>query len=455
MSGRVTRALCAAAMVVAVASQVQAEGPEQAVQRLERELAVLRAAVEELRAAGPAEARLEEIERRLGLLAEEIEDLKVGEAALAPDLSARVSGLGPAASKVYQRDSGVSIGGYGELLLTSPRGTRDDGTPSGAIDRFDLLRAVLYIGYKFDERFVFNSEIEVEHGSTGKGGEVSAEFAYLDWLYRPGLSLRGGLVLLPMGLVNEMHEPTTFLGALRPEVEQRIIPSTWRENGLGAFGDVGGFSYRSYLVTGLDGAGFSANGLRGGRQKGALAKAESWAWTGRLDWAETPGLLVGLSAYVGDSGQDLLAADGTGLGVRTTIWDVHADWRWQGLRLRALWTSAGLDDVAELNRALGLEGSASVGSRLEGGYLELGYDVLARRGGRSSLVPFARWETADTQVRVPSGFARSGATDVEVLTLGLHFQPIEQLVLKLDWQDVDNAAGTGVDRVNALLGYIF
>ena len=257
---------------------------------------------------------------------------------------------------------------------------------------------------------MFNSEIEVEHASTGSGGEVSAEFAYLDWLYRPGFNLRGGLVLLPMGLVNELHEPTTFLGAIRPEVEQRILPSTWRENGVGAFGDVGGFSYRSYVVTGLDGDGFTATGLRGGRQKGARAKAEDWAWVGRLDWTATPGLLVGVSGYVGDSGQGLTGDDGATLGVRTTIWDVHADWRWRGLRARGLWTSAELDDVAELNRALGLEGASSVGSRLEGGYVELGYDLLAGRGGRSSLTPFGRWETVDTQAEVPSGYSRSGST---------------------------------------------
>jgi hypothetical protein len=208
-------------------------------------------------------------------------------------------------------------------------------------------------------------------------------------------------------------------------------------------------------VTGLDGDGFSASGLRGGRQKGARAKAEDWAWVGRLDWTATPGLLVGASAYVGDSGQGLTGDDGAELGVRTVIWDVHADWRWRGVRGRGLWTSAELDDVAELNHALGLEGTSSVGTRLEGGYVEVGYDLLAGRGGRSSLIPFGRWETVDTQAEVPEGYSRKGSTDLEVLTLGLAYQPIEQIVIKLDWQDLDDAAGTGVDRFNVGLGYIF
>src|SRR5690606_5504586 len=118
-------------------------------------------------------------------------------------------------------------------------------------------------------------EIEFEHASTGQGGEVSVEFAYLDYLATPHLGVRAGMVLVPMGFVNELHEPTTFLGTTRPLTESTIIPTTWRENGAGVFGDIGDFSYRAYVINGLDAVGggssraggFSAAGLRGGRQK--------------------------------------------------------------------------------------------------------------------------------------------------------------------------------------------
>ena len=116
--------------------------------------------------------------------------------------------------------------------------TGDDGADSGKTDTFDLLRAILYFGYKFDDRFVFNSEIEFEHSTTSESGSASVEFAYLDYLFKPGFNVRGGLLLVPMGLVDELYEPTTFLGAKRPETERRIIPSTWRENGLGAHGSI-------------------------------------------------------------------------------------------------------------------------------------------------------------------------------------------------------------------------
>jgi len=431
-----------------------AAGVDDPVSRLEREVAELKAAMAELRAQGLAEERLLEIERRLELLAVEVENLKVGEAVVTATRDGAVSGLGPAASKVYNTEGGVSIGGYGEALLEVFDDERDDGSPSGATDRFDLLRGVLYFGYKFDDRFVFNSEIEFEHASTSKSGSASVEFAYVDYLYRPGFNLRAGLVLLPMGWINELHEPTVFLGAGRPLTERLIIPTTWRENGVGAYGDLGSFSYRSYVVNGLDAAGFSAKGLRGGRQKGSKAKAEDFAWVGRFDFEGVPGLIAGVSAYLGDSGQDLVDDSGAAIGVGTTIIDLHADYQIHGLELRGLYARAELDEVAALNQALGYEGNASVGETMEGMYLQAGYDVLAGRG-QSSLTPYLRWERVNTQEQVPESWSSDPANDQRILTLGLAYQPIEELIIKVDYQNVDNRAETGVDQFNVSLGYIF
>jgi hypothetical protein len=374
--------------------------------------------------------------------------MKTGEAAAEADESQY--GLGPAASKIYRTDRGLSIGGYGELLYQKFDSERDNGTDSGRTDTFDLLRGVLYFGYKFNDRWLLNTEIEYEHA----GGEVSVEFAYIDYLWRPEASLRGGLLLVPMGFINELHEPTVFLGANRPDIERLIIPTTWRENGFGLFGEAGPVSYRTYVVNGFRGAGFTAAGLRGGRQKGNQAKAEDFAWVGRLDFTGVPGLLVGGSAYVGDSGQDLETSGGDGISVGTSLIEGHLEWRWRGLEFRALGVQAELDDVADLNRALGLTGNQSVGEKLQGYYLQLGYDVLAGRGDRA-LIPYVRWETYNTQDEVPAGFRANPANDIEVLTLGLALKPIEQIILKIDHQNYDNAAGTGVDQLNVLLGYVF
>jgi len=427
---------------------------DEKLRELEQEVQELKAAIEELRALGLAEDRLTEIERRLEILAEEMEDLKVGEAAVKVSRDQTVAGLGPAASKVYQQDHGVSVGGYGEALLELFDNSRDDGSESGTTDRFDFLRAVFYFGYKFSDRWIFNSEIEFEHASTSEGGSASVEFAYLDYLYRDGFNLRTGLVLIPMGWLNELHEPTVYLGAMRPRTENRIIPTTWRENGIGAYGAFGGFGYRSYFVNGLDASGFSAKGLRGGRQKGAKAKAEHFAWVGRIDFTGVPGLTAGVAGYFGNSGQDLEDAGGNSIPVGTSILDLHVEYRYRGLELRGLWARAELDDVAHLNDALGYEGDQSVGEVLEGGYLQAGYDVLAGRG-KSALIPYARWEQINTQQKVPDGWSANPSNDEHLLTLGLAYQPIEQLIFKAEYQNIDNRAGTGVDQFNLSMGYIF
>jgi hypothetical protein len=456
MSRRSTRLCISFFLVLSLgATLALAESPEERAERLEGEIEQLRAMITELQGESDGDDRLSEIERQLGILAEEIENLKIGEEIPVATSSEPVPGLAPAAAKVYRKDQGLSIGGYGEGLLEVFDDARDDGSASGKTNTFDMLRAIVYFGYKFNNRFVFNSEIEFEHSTTSKSGSASVEFAYLDYLYRPGFNVRGGLLLVPMGLINEVHEPTTFLGAKRPETERRIIPSTWRENGLGVHGSLGGFTYRTYLMNGLDASGFSAAGLRGGRQKGSKAKIDDVAWVGRADWIGTPGLMAGVSAYFGDSGQDLTAADGSGVDVPTTIWEAHVEWRIKGLELRGLYATSTLDDATALNEALGYVGSASVGEEMEGYYLQAGWDLFSRRQGRQSLTPYIRWESIDTQKKVPDGYERNGATETEIFTLGLAYQPIEQIIIKLDWQDIDNAAGTGVDQFNVAFGYIF
>ena len=458
-----THRLAASLLLVlafAAAAADTVEDLERRVRELEREVAQLRKAD----AADPD--RLAELERQIQILTEEIERLKLGEAAPAAEQSRH--GLGPAASKVYAVREGVSIGGYGEALYENFAPQREDDAPSGRTDQVDFLRLVLYAGYKFHDRLVFNSEIEFEHATTGSGddskGEVSVEFAYLDFLLRDAVNLRAGMVLVPMGFLNELHEPPVFLGARRPQVEQRLIPTTWRENGVGVFGDLGPLSYRAYLVAALDAlpgtssdaAGFTAAGIRGGRASGSRSPARDVALTGRLDWTPVRGLTLGSSFWTGDTGQGAFTPGGAEIEARTTLADVHADWRWRGLQARALYVRTTIDDVELINEARGFTGDASVGERQFGWYGELGYDVLAGRGtGTAALIPFARHERFDTQHRVPAGFAASPANDVEITTVGLVYKPILNVAVKADWNSISNEARTGVDQVNLALGFLF
>jgi hypothetical protein len=452
-----------AASVLMTALPVLADEPretlEQRVEKLEKLLAETRAELAAAKAAAGADPRrLREIERQIEVLAREIEQWKLGEVAPAASESKDVRyGVGPAASKVYGK-KGVSIGGYGEFLYQNFGGSRQDGEPSGLRNQADLVRAVLYFGYKFDDRWILNTEIELEHAVTAsdKGGEVEVEFAYLDYLFSRSLRARAGLVLIPMGLINELHEPPTFLGALRPDVEQRLIPSTWRELGAGVYGDAGRFSYRLYAVNGLNSEGYSAQGIREGSQEGSEAAAENWALTGRLDWTPVAGALLGASFFSGNSDQGRSTPAGRSFSGRTTLYDLHADWKWRGLWLRGLYVRTNVSDAAAINEANALKGEDSIGRRQWGWYLQGGFDVLSlRAGARASLTPFLRYERYDTQAQVPSGYARNPENDAKLLTVGAVFKPIEPIAVKIDWQRRRNAARRGVDQWNVGLGYLF
>jgi len=317
------------------------------------------------------EDRIAELERTVAILADELErtrsELAVPEG---QPLSSKF-GLAPAASKIYDLGRGLSIGGYGEGYY---RNLVDD--QGGAKNHADLLRMVLYTGYKFTDRILFNAEIEFEHATTGStesssGGSVSIEFAYLDFMLSDWANIRAGLVLVPMGFVNEIHEPVSYFGVNRPEIERQIIPSTWRENGVGVLGTLfEQVDYQAFVINGFNAEGFDSGGLRGGRQKGNRALAEHLALVARLDWTPIQQLLVGGSVYHGNSGQNQdVGVSGTfgSYSVEipdtpTTIWEVHAQYEDHGLHLRSLFTMAEIGDSADLTAALGPVGALSGGT---------------------------------------------------------------------------------------------
>ncbi|MGH7731952.1 MAG: hypothetical protein ACRENJ_11965 [Candidatus Eiseniibacteriota bacterium] len=406
----------------------------------------------------PAQERVAELERKVDVLTQEIEQLKLGAVADTARAGPRL-GFAPGASKVYGVGRGVSVGGYGEMLLQRFGGEREDGVPVNAAPRLDYVRNVLYVGYKFDDQVLFNSELEVEHAgvSDEAHGEVVLEFAYLDWAPRREIGVRAGMLLVPVGLVNEWHESPVLIGARRPEVEQRILPTTWRVNGAGVFGELPvGLAYRAYLTEGLDAGRFTAeNGIREGRQAGSEARVLKPALSGRVDWTGTAGLLLGASAYTGDSWQESQPAD-TLLEPRVTVADLHARLEWRGLQARVVLVRGWLDDAGDLSDHLGLTGPSRLGRSFWGYYVEAAYDVLplAYPGTRYGLLPYARFERSDTQDDVPGG-SEDPANDRITLTTGLALKPHPNVVLKLDHQQRRNQAKTGVDQWNAAVGYLF
>lgn len=440
---------------------------------------LLAAVISDANAETPEEAenagRLEDLEEQVEILADEVGRLESIFAVPEESALESVHGLGPAASKVYKRDHGLSIGGYGEIRLRSFQNTKDDDQD----DVFDALRAVFYVGYKFNENWVFNSEIEFEHAG-GDGGSVSAEFLTLDYLWRDEANLRMGLVLVPMGFVNEIHEPNFFFGAERPEVERVILPSTWRENGVGIFGRIADrISYRAYVINGFKGSDFTSNGLRAGRQKGSRALANDFAFVARVDVDVAPSLLLGGSIYTGQSGQEEDFTSPIDCITRslpdamTTIYELHLQYKGYGASVRGLWTEAFVDEAGRLSRALdksyidagggtrvfdGNNPDQAIAQQMRGWYVEVAYDILPlfHEETRMSLEPYFRYERYDTQRDVSDLLYRADKSkDIELYVAGLQFKPIPQIVLKLDYRHFDPAKGHRADEVQALVGYVF
>lgn len=395
---------------------------------------------------------LEELQRQLDILAEEVERLRAGEDEPMDAEQARRIGLAPSASATYGIDRGVSIAGYGEMLYENFADTTDAGEPTNRTSQLDFLRAILYAGYRFNDQFLFNSEIEVEHAD-----EIFVEFAYVDFQASENFGLRGGMLLVPMGLVNEFHEPTVFIGAERPVTENRIIPTTWRENGGGVYGSYDRVAYRAYVVNGFNGANFSSSGFRGGRQKGSQAKATDMGFAGRFDVFPTPGVFFGVSLFSGGSDHGEIELDGQQVDNTTTIFDVHAQAQFRGLDVRGLFAQSHLSHAAELNMALGNTGTDGIAERMRGSYLQVGYDVLSQVANNYgvALTPYVRYEVVDTQSEMPDGFARSLSTDNTYITAGVELKPLPNIVVKIDHAWVSNDADTGINQFNINLGYAF
>ncbi len=349
----------------------------------------------------------------------------------------------------------VTIGGYGEMHYNAVR--PESGPMTNEVD---FHRLVLYVGRQFNEDLRFYSEIEVEHAIVGDGkvGEVAVEQAFIDYRLSEhvpilgDLTLRTGLVLVPMGIVNQWHEPPIFHGVERPNVDKVIIPSTWREAGMGLVGKPHEqVSYELYVMSGLDPMGYSAkSGIRGGRQKGGEARTDGLAFTGRLQFVPTAQTLIGVSGYFSQSGKntDALSAKVPVLGVSA---DVRT--RIEGVEARAEFAMFNIGDNDDLNALVDAAGDplVSVSDRLIGAYAEVAYDVLYTMDAEAQLLPFGRFEYYDTD---PDDDTRS----IIDIVLGLSYRPIPQVVFK---QDVTirrkggDVSGDNATILNLGIGFLY
>jgi hypothetical protein len=404
-----------------------------------------------------ADSNVKNLERKTDILSQEVEKLRTNLAIPEEKQLKSAYGLGPAASKVYQVGKGLSLGGYGEANYQKI--VSDQGK---AKDNADFERLVLYVGYKFTDWILFNSEIEFEHGTTGEGaeeeGEVSVEFAALDFFIDPRVNIRTGMVLMPMGFINQIHEPPFFFGNNRPVVDRKIIPTTWREIGVGLFGAITpNWTYTGYVINGLDAEGFDSNGIRDGRQNGAQALAENFGYVVRTDYTPDalPGVTVGGSAYLGNSGQDLEYA-GQKPNVFTQLYEAHVQWKYRGLEFRTVGAWGHINDAGILSAAKG----ETVGSQNYGVYTEVGYDVLPLmfKDTPQYLAPFFRYEKYNTIAKAPEGWTDNPINPTknqQIFQVGLQYKPIPQVVVKADYRNFSAEEGSVPDDFNLGFGFIY
>lgn len=345
----------------------------------------------------------------------------------------------------------VTVGAYGELTYNQPEGNNGE---------LDVQRLVLLFGYKFNDKTQFVTELELEHVE-----EVFVEQAFVNYAVAPNVSLRGGLMLVPMGIVNEFHEPTTFNGVERPAVDNVIIPTTWREMGIGVTGRFNDLSlgYQAYVFNGFkstisDGeggvSGFlkGSNGLRSGRQKSIKSTVDSPTLSTKFDYYGIPGLRLGLAGYFGktQAADNVEEIDGANIGI--SMIGLDARYAYQRFTARGQFIHASLSDTEAYNNLTGRD----LGSALQGWYLEGAYNLLPQEN-QQRLFAFLRYEQYDTHADTDGGLARNDAYNRTDVTTGLSYHIAPGVVLKGDYQFRDNAAsGSNVpNRLNFGIGVWF
>lgn len=310
----------------------------------------------------------------------------------------------------------TTVGGYGELHYAN--------TDSGK--EMDMHRFILYLGHEFNDKIRFFSETEIEHAvSDPNGGEVAIEQAYLEFDIADNTAIRAGILLVPMGIINETHEPPTFYGVERNNVEKNIIPATWREGGVSVTGQLNNsLSYDVAVHSGLQIPASNDYAVRKGRQGVSNAPADNLAITARMKWTAMAGLVVG-----GGIQQQSDATQGTDAAAGgATLIEAHTIYQHQQFSMRALYASWSLDGT----------GPKAVGADKQSGwYIEPSYKLNSKWG------VFVRQSSWDNQA------GNNANTENTQTDAGFSYWPHEDVVIKANIQKLDKA---GTDDNGFMLG---
>ncbi|GEM_PF-3039165 len=323
--------------------------------------------------------------------------------------------------------SSTYVGGYGEMNYQN----FSNGNPP----RLDISRFVIYLDHTFDSRWTFRSETEIEHVKIegGAGGEIGIEQAYLEYRANERIGWRGGLLVLPIGIMNQTHEPNSYFSVLRPLFDQTVVPTTWAEIGTGVYGNLSkALAYQLYLSEGLQTQNSTMQTLDGAKQEGWAAAETSDtlagsnvsrpALSGKLTFTPAEGLEIGASGYL-ERGPTTIFSNLFELG------DLDVQYETNAWRFRA--------EGAYVNTGMVLP---DVPAQVVGGYGELAFNLFSFTKMRSQLWAFSRFEeyafreyTSDSSEDI-LGDGPTVSTIHRALVSGVAFKPMNELILKADYQ---------------------
>ena len=394
--------------------------------------------------------RLDAMQQEMSKLRAEITELKSAQTktdAAAAQANAAVQEVKQeVASTGASKPSGgpsTVVTGYGEINYNRYNNSTNAIRFSGAPDtQADARRVVLGIQHRFNDKTKFVGEFEWEHAVTSASdrGEAAIEQAFIEHQVTPNVAIRAGLFLVPMGLLNERHEPASYYGVERNVVETAIIPSTWREGGLLAIGTFGnGFTVQGGITTGFDLSKWDSTSREGREsplgsihQELSFAKAKNLSVIGALDWRGVPGLTLGGAFFTGKAGHGQLFL--TGANPTVTIWDLHARWTPGKWDVSAVYANGTIKNTTSLNIPLASD-PTPIPSRFYGAYVQAAYHVW--QSGEARLSPFARFERVNTAAgyaSLPSGLGRAADKTETIATIGASYRFAPSVVFKADVQ---------------------
>ncbi len=323
----------------------------------------------------------------------------------------------------------LTIGGYSQIDYVHPK---------NEVATIDLHRMVLYVGYQFNDKVSFESEVEFEHVK-----ELEVEQAFINYRLGSHVTAKAGLMLVPMGLINQTHEPSTFFTVNRPGQDHDIIPSTWAQIGIGFTGSLNNLSlkYQAYIFNGVksyqEGTPFlrGSDGLRKGRQMGADGFSSQANFSAKINYYGIQGLNIGLAGYFGNTQTTDLTLKDSYVGI--SMIGLDAVYKRKAFIARGQYVVNNLSNTVAYNALTGRD----IGSKMEGFYIESAYDVMSFINDKSKerLLLFTRYESYDTQAQVAGTLIKDLAFDRNSTTFGLNYFMDSSAVFKMEYKVRDNA----------------